>query len=220
MKFTYAKVVGLCLSALLAIGGTSAMAEDLPKVSIKTNMGEIVVELYPEAAPKTVDNFLKYVKAGQYKGTIFHRVIGNFMIQGGGYDRTMKEKPTRKPIPSEAALALEKGLKNDLGTIAMARTEDPNSATAQFFINVRDNDFLNHQALPPGDPVEFNYRGTMTKAPRNQALAATAGYTPFGKVIKGMEVVEKIKSVETGDAHMMQNVPKKDVIIESATVIK
>ena len=220
VKSTYTKLIGVFFGSILGWNATIAMAEDLPKVSIKTNVGEIVVELYPEAAPKTVDNFLKYVKAGQYKGTIFHRVIDNFMIQGGGYDKNMKEKPTRKAIPSEAGLALEKGLKNDTGTIAMARTEDPNSATAQFFINVRDNDFLNHQELPAGDPVEFNYRGNMTKAPRNQALMATAGYTPFGKVIKGMDVVEKIKTVETGDSHMMQNVPKKDIIIESATVIK
>jgi len=220
VKSATTKLIGLFLGSMLSLSTAQTFADELPKVSIKTNMGEIVVELYPDAAPKTVDNFIRYVKAGQYKGTIFHRVIDNFMIQGGGYDRSMKEKPTRKPIPSEAALALEKGLKNDNGTIAMARTEDPNSATAQFFINVRDNDFLNHQPLPPGDPVEFNYRGTMTKAPRNQALIATAGYTPFGKVIKGMDVVEKIKAVETGDAHMMKNVPKKDIIIESATVIK
>ncbi|MFZ6753230.1 peptidylprolyl isomerase [Undibacterium sp. Dicai25W] len=220
MKSATTKLVGLLLSAMLSLSATQTFADELPKVSIKTNLGEIVVELYPEAAPKTVDNFIKYVKAGQYKGTIFHRVIDNFMIQGGGYDKNMKEKPTGKPIASEAALALEKGVKNDLGTIAMARTEDPNSATAQFFINVRDNDFLNHQPLPAGDPVEFNYRGNITKAPRKQALIATAGYTPFGKVIKGMDVVEKIKAVETSDSHMMQNVPKRDIIIESATVIK
>lgn len=211
---------GLILALTITLLPGQSMAQSFPKVSIKTNLGEIVVELYPDAAPKTVENFLSYVKAGQYKGTIFHRVIDNFMIQGGGYDKNMKEKPTRKPIPLEAAQALEKGLKNDLGTISMARTEDPNSATAQFFINVRDNDFLNHQVLPEGDPVEFNYRGNMVKAPRSKALIATAGYTPFGKVIKGMEVVEQIKSVPTGDAYMMQNVPQKPIIIQSATVIK
>jgi cyclophilin family peptidyl-prolyl cis-trans isomerase len=142
------------------------------------------------------------------------------MIQGGGYDKNMKEKQTRKPIPLEARRALDKGLKNELGTIAMARTEDPNSATAQFFINVKNNEFLNHQILPDGDPVEFNYRGNMVKAPRNKALLATAGYTPFGKVIKGMDIVDKIKAVETGDAHMMQNVPKQNIIIESASIVK
>lgn len=219
MKQLYKKI-SLVFAITAALSAPAAFAENLPKVAFKTNMGEIVVELYPEAAPVTVDNFLKYVKAGQYKGTIFHRVINNFMIQGGGYDKNFKEKPTRKPIPLEARAALEKGLKNDVGTIAMARTEDPNSATAQFYINVKDNDFLNHQILPDGDPVEFLYRGNNTVAPRAKALLATAGYTPFGKVIKGMDVVEKIKAVETGDSHMMQNVPKKDIIIESATVIK
>jgi len=193
VKSTTTKLIGLLLGSILSLNIAQTYADELPKVSIKTNMGEIVVELHSEAAPKTVDNFIKYVKTGQYKGTIFHRVIDNFMIQGGGYDKNMKEKPTGKPVASEAALALEKGLKNDIGTISMARTEDPNSATAQFFINVRDNDFLNHQPLPAGDPVEFNYRGTITKAPRKQALIATAGYTPFGKVIKGMDVVEKSK---------------------------
>lgn len=212
--------LGLLAASSLMLSMSPAMAEVSPKVALKTSMGEIVIELHPEAAPKTVENFLKYVKSGHYNGTIFHRVIDNFMIQGGGFDKKMKEKVTGKAIALEARQALDKGLKNDLGTIAMARTQDPNSATAQFFINVKDNDFLNHQVLPDGDPVEFNYRGNLVTAPRSEALLKTAGYTPFGKVIKGMDVVAQIKGVETGNANMMQNVPIKAVIIESATLIK
>jgi peptidyl-prolyl cis-trans isomerase A (cyclophilin A) len=206
----------LCLS--MNVG--NAFAADNPKVQFKTSQGEIVVELYPEMAPKTVENFIRYVKAGHYNGTIFHRVINDFMIQGGGFDKNMREKPTQKPIPLEAAYALEKGLKNDIGTIAMARTEVPDSATAQFFINVVNNDRLNHQSLPDGDPVQFTYRGETVTAPRAKALMVTAGYTPFGRVIKGMEVVDSIKAVPTQNAGMMENVPVKPVIIESAKLIK
>ncbi|MFZ6844883.1 peptidylprolyl isomerase [Undibacterium sp. RuTC16W] len=220
MSLTRRHIITLFASTAMLFSTSVAWSEDLPKVALKTNLGEIVLELHPEAAPKTVENFLRYVKTGHYNGTIFHRVIDNFMIQGGGFDKNMKEKSTGKPIALEAKYALEHGLKNELGTVAMARTNDPNSATAQFFINVNDNDFLNHQVLPEGDPVQYERRGNVITAPRTQALLATAGYTPFGKVIKGMDVVEKIKAVETSESGMMQNVPNKAVIIESAKLLK
>ena len=210
----------LLVSASLMIYATSAFSEETIKVAIKSTMGEIIVELFPEKAPKTVDNFLRYVKSGHYSNTIFHRVIDNFMIQGGGLDKNMKEKPTSKPVLLEASYALERGLKNEIGTIAMARTNEPNSAKAQFFINVNDNAFLNHQVLPEGNPVQFSRNGEEVTLPRDKALLATAGYTPFGKVISGMEVVEKIKSVKTGNVGMMPNVPNDPIIIESIKLLQ
>ena len=210
-----------CLSLLagLAISAGSFADTCPPQVELKTTAGVIVLELYPDAAPKTVDNFLQYVKSGQYNGTIFHRVIASFMIQGGGLGKDMREKPVRAAIPLEAGRALEHGLKNDIGTVAMARTGDPDSATAQFFINVANNDFLNHQNLPEGDPVQFNQGGRMINAPRSQALQATAGYTPFGKVIKGLDVVNQISTTETEYRSGNQNVPKRDIVIQSAKIL-
>ncbi|MDN3441671.1 MULTISPECIES: peptidylprolyl isomerase [Psychrobacter] len=164
-----------------------------PVVELETNMGAIVIELNEEKAPKTVENFLNYVKSGQYDGTIFHRIIDGFMIQGGGMDAEMNEKPTNAPIENEA----DNGLKNDKGTIAMARTQDPHSATSQFFINVKDNDFLNHSGK--------NMQGW--------------GYTVFGKVTSGMDVIEKMRSVPTGRFGMHADVPKEPVVINSATII-
>lgn len=180
------------LSALLA--GTAALAAD-PQVEFKTTMGTITLELYPDKAPKTVENFLQYVKDGHYKGVIFHRVIPNFMIQTGGFSVDFVEKKTRAPIQNEA----NNGLKNDTGTIAMARTPNPNSASAQFFINLKNNEFLNHTAPTP--------QGW--------------GYAVFGKVVKGMDVVNKIAAVETGPGPVMphQDVPRKPVVIEDAKVI-
>lgn len=166
---------------------------DMPVVQLDTNMGAIVIELNEEKAPKTVENFLNYVKSGHYDGTIFHRIIDGFMIQGGGMDAEMKEKSTNKPIENEA----DNGLKNDAGTIAMARTQDPHSATSQFFINVKDNDFLNHSGK--------NMQGW--------------GYTVFGKVTSGMDVIEKMKGVPTGRFGMHADVPKEPVVINSATII-
>lgn len=170
-----------------AILANSAVAQTAPRVKFQTSMGDFVVEVYPDKAPKTVDNFLRYVKDKHYDGTVFHRVIDNFMIQGGGYTVSKSERPTRPPVPLEAL----NGLKNDLGTVAMARTNDPNSATAQFFVNVKNNDFLN--AKGPAD-----------------------GYTVFGKVTSGMEVVNKIKVAPTGPG----DVPQTPIVINSATLVK
>lgn len=165
----------------------------MPSVLLKTNHGDITLELDAAKAPKSVANFLAYVKSGHYDGTIFHRVIDNFMIQGGGMTAGMKQKTTLDQIENEA----NNGLKNERGTIAMARTSDPHSATAQFFINVNDNDFLNHTVPTP--------QGW--------------GYAVFGKVSNGMEVVDKIKKVQTGNAGYHQDVPTEDVVIEKASVI-
>jgi peptidyl-prolyl cis-trans isomerase B (cyclophilin B) len=166
-----------------------------PMVVLSTSMGDIKVELYPDKAPKTVENFLAYVKAGQYDGLVFHRVIPNFMIQGGGLDKDMNEKKTdRAPIQNEA----NNGLKNTVGTIAMARTSDPHSASAQFFINVKDNGFLDH---------------------REQTTQGW-GYAVFGKVVEGMDVVRKIENVPTTTQAPHQNVPKDAVVITSARVVE
>mgnify|MGYP003702052801 FL=1 len=162
-------------------------------VKLETSMGDIVLELNEEKAPQTVANFLSYVQAGHYDGTIFHRVIDGFMIQGGGMTAEMKEKPTQAPIPNEA----DNGLQNDAYTVAMARTMDPHSATAQFFINVKKNDFLNHKSKTPDG----------------------WGYAVFGKVVKGQGVVNKLKGVPTGRSGMHQDVPVTPVTITRATVV-
>jgi cyclophilin family peptidyl-prolyl cis-trans isomerase len=174
----------------MAASAPGALAAD-PMVDLKTNMGTIRLELYPAKAPKTVENFLQYVKDGHFNGTIFHRVIDGFMIQGGGFDKNMKQKPTRPPIENEA----KNGLKNDLGTIAMARTSAPHSASAQFFVNTKNNDFLNY-------PGQDGW-----------------GYTVFGKVVSGMDVVTKIGKVATGNSGGMGDVPREAVVIESATLV-
>ncbi|MCX7258523.1 MAG: peptidylprolyl isomerase [Polaromonas sp.] len=174
-----------------------AATPSAPQVKFSTSEGDFVVEVYPDKAPKTVENFLRYVKDKHYDGTIFHRVIGNFMIQGGGYDASYAEKKTRAPVAHEGREALAKGgPKNTVGTLAMARTNDPDSATAQFFINVKDNDFLNPSAQAPG-------------------------YTVFGKVVSGLETVNKIKDVPTGaGGPFSSDVPKTPLVIKSATLVK
>ncbi len=165
-----------------------------PQVTIQTNKGSFVIELFQDKAPKTVENFLSYVNDGFYDGTIFHRVIPNFMIQGGGFTPDMAEKTTRANIENEA----NNGLKNDKGTLAMARTPNPHSASSQFFINVKDNDFLNYTS-----PTQQGW-----------------GYCVFGKVVKGMDVVEAIEKVKTSSTGMHQDVPSEPVIMEKVTVNK
>jgi peptidyl-prolyl cis-trans isomerase A (cyclophilin A) len=182
----------LCLGAQAAPLQASEKAAGAPRVVLATSEGNITLELDAQKAPKTVDNFLQYVRAGFYSGTIFHRVIDGFMIQGGGFTADMKQKPTRAPIPLES----QNGLKNDRGTIAMARTGDPNSATAQFFINVVDNPRLNHPN-PDGH-----------------------GYAVFGRVVDGMDVVDRIRAAAVGNSGPLGNVPLKPITIRAATVAK
>ena len=211
--------------AALALSTGLAAAQEAPRVKFATTQGDIVVEVYPDKAPKTVENFLQYVRDKHYDGTVFHRVIDNFMIQGGGFDTNYVEKKTRPPVQHEGREALAKGLKNQVGTLAMARTNDPNSATAQFFINVKDNAFLDPTPIPPGDPVpRFEYQGRVYEnVPRAQLEKATQlyGYTVFGKVVSGMDVVNKIKSLPTGAGGPFgSDVPKTQVVINSATLVK
>ena len=167
------------------------------KVRFATSAGDFVVEVYPDKAPKTVANFLQYVRDKHYDGTVFHRVIDNFMVQGGGFDASYAQKPTRPPVVHEGREALAKGGdKNVVGTLAMARTNDPDSALSQFFINVRDNDFLNPSAQSPG-------------------------YTVFGRVVSGMDVVNKIKATPTGaGGPFPSDVPRTPVLIRSAEIVK
>ncbi len=180
----------------VTLAATAALAQDKPaaavKVMLATSAGDITLQLDAEKAPKSVANFVDYVKSGHYDGTVFHRVIDGFMIQGGGFTPELTQKPTKSPIPLES----RNGLKNERGTIAMARTSVPDSATAQFFINVKDNSMLDYPN-PDGN-----------------------GYAVFGKVVGGMDVVDKIRAVETGRVGPHQNVPLKPVLIRSATIVK
>src|SRR5438876_7496633 len=180
----------------LSVATATAYAAN-PQVDLDTSAGKIRIELYPNAAPKTVENFLAYVRAKHYDGTQFHRVIPGFMIQGGGYTSDFKEKPTKDPVRNEAEQSSKAGLLNTPGTVAMARTSDPQSATAQFFINVADNKFLNfREATPQG-----------------------YGYTVFGKVVQGMDVVNKIAAMPTGaGGPFPKDVPNERVTIKSASV--
>ena len=187
----------LAAAALFAVGAAPVQAAN-PQVELDTTAGKIKIELYPDAAPKTVENFLAYVKAKTYDGTQFHRVIPNFMIQGGGYDADFKQKPTKPPVENEAGQSSKAGLLNVPGTVAMARTGDPHSATSQFFINVADNKSLNFR----------------------EATVQGYGYTVFGKVVDGMDVVKKIAAAPTGaGGPFPKDVPTERVLIKQATIV-
>jgi peptidyl-prolyl cis-trans isomerase B (cyclophilin B) len=196
-------VMFLATTAVMAASANSSLSSNPseghpmsahPRVKLHTNQGDIILTLDPDKAPKSVENFLRYVKENFYNGTVFHRVIDGFMIQGGGFEPGMKQKSTHAPIDNEA----NNGLKNEKYTVAMARTSDPHSATAQFFINVANNDFLNFTSPTPNG----------------------WGYAVFGKVSEGTDVVDKIKRVKTGSRGMHQNVPSEDVMIEKAEVLE
>jgi len=190
-----------CLACLLAVVGSASGAEPVkapaapshPHVLFETSKGNFTIELYPDKAPKTVENFLQYVKTGFFDGTIFHRVIPDFMIQGGGFTADLTQKPTKPPIPNEA----DNRLLNERGTLAMARTNDPNSATAQFFVNLKNNGFLNYTASTPSG----------------------WGYCVFGKVVEGMETVDAIAAVPTGRKGSYTDVPTVTVVIKKATLV-
>ena len=214
----------LCGLGLVAALGAHAQSAATPKVQITTNLGVIEAELYADKAPNTVANFVQYVKDKHYDGTIFHRVIANFMVQGGGFDKAYKQKPTRAAIQHEGRAALAAGLKNTTGTLAMARTNDPHSATSQFFINTVDNAFLDPTPIPEGDPVKrFEYQGGVYEnVPRSQLLGAPQlyGYTVFGKVTSGMDVVQKIRQTPTGSGGPFPtDVPQTPVVIQSITLL-
>ncbi len=188
------KIHLLLISLILSVAASNCLAAEAPKVIFQTTAGKIVIELNPAKAPKSVENFIQYAKDGFYNNTIFHRVISGFMVQGGGFTETFSQKPVRAPIKNEA----DNGLSNARGSIAMARTNNPNSATAQFFINLVDNNFLNHTAPTP--------RGW--------------GYAVFGQVIEGMDVVDKIATVRTGRKNGHSNVPLNNIVITATEVIQ
>ena len=196
LRRVFCAVVLCAAASAWAQPAASASETTAPRVKFTTNYGDFVVELYPDIAPKTVENFLQYVRDKHYDGTIFHRVISNFMIQGGGFDQRFMERPTRAPVMHEGREALARGgPRNTVGTLAMARTNAPHSATAQFFINVVDNGFL--------DPTAQQW-----------------GYTTFGKVVSGMDVVNKIRSIPTGfGGPFSSDVPLKPAIIQSAVAL-
>lgn len=211
-----ATLVALFVAAFAACS-TTPVRDPHPRVALDTSMGRIVVELDAERAPVTTDNFLAYVREGHYDGTIFHRVVADFVVQGGGHEPSMKERPTRPPIPNEARSAAAGGLSNRAGTIAMAREAAVDSATAQFFINVVDNVRLDHVDVPP-EGITIQRSGQpllVTQADAERVF----GYAVFGRVVEGMEVVERMRRVPVRTIGEYQNVPVAPIVIEKATVL-
>lgn len=193
MLYRLASLIAAAL-VLLGLGAAGPAAAEGPRVRLVTNYGPIVIELDSARAPKTVENFLAYVRSGHYEGTLFHRVMKGFMIQGGGFDNQLRQKPTRAPIRNEA----DNGLKNTAGTISMARTPDPHSATAQFFINTVDNAMLDHRGKGNDDDW---------------------GYAVFGRVVSGMDTVRRIEGLRTYNVGPFENVPRQDALIEKAEIL-
>jgi cyclophilin family peptidyl-prolyl cis-trans isomerase len=209
-KFTKSLVFA---AAALALGVTHG--QDKPRVEMKTSLGAIVIELDAAAAPKSVANFLEYVKSGFYEGTVYHRVIKGFMAQGGGFDKTLKQKETRAPIMNEGEAAEKAGLKNDRGTISMARTGDPHSATAQFYINYKDNTMLDSSNAKNNVPPQCKAEN----APP-QCKQMGWGYTAFGRVVQGMDIVDKMAEVPTGAGGPFgSDVPQTQIVIEKVTLL-
>ena len=220
----FARLIALGASAIALIAAqaqvakpsaASAPSADRPRVEMKTSLGVIVIELEPAAAPKSVANFLEYVKSGFYEGTVYHRVIKGFMAQGGGFDKSMKQKETRTPIMNEGDTAEKAGLKNDRGAISMARTGDPHSATAQFYINYKDNTMLDASSaknnMPPACKADN---------PPAQCKQYGWGYTAFGRVVQGMDIVDKMAEVPTGAGGMFpSDVPQTQIVIEKVTLL-
>ena len=231
-----ARLAGLAgvaaLAATLALpvhAADAAKAADsataAPRVKFVTSAGDFVIEVYPDKAPKTVENFLQYVNDKFYDGTVFHRVISGFMIQGGGFDKDYNQKATRMPVKHEGRESVAKGLRNTVGMVSMARTGDPHSATAQFFINTANNERLDPIVIPEGDPVkEITIHGqTYTNVPRARLThnLNLFGYTVFGKVVEGMDTVQKIERARTGPGgRFPTDVPQTQIVIESARVLK
>ena len=212
---TLARVFQLVAISTSLLALTNTHAEDKPRVEMKTSVGTIVIELDSKAAPKSVANFLEYVKSGFYEGTVFHRVIKGFMAQGGGFDKTLKQKETRAPVVNEGEVAEKAGLKNDRATISMARTGDPHSATAQFYINFKDNTMLNASTAKENTPAPCK-----ADNPPAQCKTYGWGYTAFGRVVQGMDIVDKMADIPTGAGGVFpSDVPQTQIVIEKVTLI-
>ena len=212
---TLARVIQTVAISASVLALSAAHAQDKPRVEMKTSLGTVVIELDPKAAPKSVANFLEYVKSGFYEGTVFHRVIKGFMAQGGGFDKAMKQKDARPPVVNEGEIAEKAGLKNDRATISMARTGDPHSATAQFYINFKDNTMLNASTAKENMPAPCK-----ADNPPAQCKGYGWGYTAFGRIVQGMDIVDKMAELPTGAGGTFpSDVPQTQIIIEKVTLV-